>query len=356
MRRRPAERGVALLLVLWIFMVLGVIAFDFARFMRDDAMAGVNFAEEAQGYYVALAGMNRALFDLQQTRDTQAAVSPGGRTQEMPGLSSSDEIAPLVPPDGQWHDGDFAGSKWSVRMTDEEGRISINKAPRDLVKLVVRNLVLGPGAATQGTSTKGETGLDIVVDSIIDWRDPDDLARTNGAELEYYEKRRVPYEPKNGFFETPEELLLVRGVTSDLFYGHDGIPGLRDVITVFGRDSRVNLRTTSVPVLQALVGLTAEEAADLLLQRDEDALPLGPAVLSRNAELQRFVAEWEPKIVLMEARADITRERNQARIAAVASIDKELTEAAHIIRWFDRAPWSGVIPEPGAGDEGEPAS
>src|SRR5437870_10370638 len=67
--RRRGERGVALLLVLWIFMILGVLALDFARYMRDDAMASLNLADETQGYYLALAGMNRALFDAQRRRE-----------------------------------------------------------------------------------------------------------------------------------------------------------------------------------------------------------------------------------------------------------------------------------------------
>ena len=115
-RARGRERGVALLLVLWVFMVLGVLALDFARFMRDDAMASVNFAEESHGYYVALAGLNRALFDFQQVRENDAAVSPGGRVA--PGASASEE-PPIVPPDAQWHEGEFAGARWAVRMTDE---------------------------------------------------------------------------------------------------------------------------------------------------------------------------------------------------------------------------------------------
>lgn len=357
-RHRRSERGIALFLVLWVFMILGVIALDFAKFMRDDAMASMNFADEAQGYYGALAAMNRALFDLQQVREEQAAASPGGRPEELPGLSSSEDTGPLVPPDGEWHEGEFAGLKWAVRMTDQAGLIPINR-PRnrgELLKIVVRNLWLGPGAATAGTTTRDESGVETVVDSILDWLDPGDTVRPNGAEIEYYEKLRVPYRPKNGFFETPEELLMVRGVTADLFYGHDDMPGLRDVITVFAltRDEddhvgQVNLRTTTAPVLQALLGVSADEAADLIAQREEDGLPLQPAVLAKNPALATFVGEWAPKLVLIEAKADIARDRNVARVAAVAALQHD--EPARILRWFDRAPWSGAIRSPALGDQ-----
>jgi general secretion pathway protein K len=61
--------------------------------------------------------------------------------------------------------------------------------------------------------------IDTVVDSIIDWSDPDDLRRLHGAESEYYLGLRVPYRAKNGWFDSPEEMLLVRGMTAALFYG-----------------------------------------------------------------------------------------------------------------------------------------
>src|SRR5438128_8292374 len=116
------ERGVALLLVLWIFVVLGVLAVDFARYIRDDAMAAVNFAEETRAYYLALAGMNRTIFDADRARERSA---PGAAAQ--PPDVDEDEDEPL-PADAQWHDGEFAGGHYTVRMTDQAGLISLNKA------------------------------------------------------------------------------------------------------------------------------------------------------------------------------------------------------------------------------------
>src|SRR5213078_2004074 len=84
--RRRGERGVALLLVLWIFMVLGVLALDFARYMRDDAMASINLADETQGYYLALAGMNRAIFDAERRREANQATLPGAAAAAAAGI------------------------------------------------------------------------------------------------------------------------------------------------------------------------------------------------------------------------------------------------------------------------------
>src|SRR5437773_6739679 len=78
--RRRGERGVALLLVLWVFMILGVLALDFARYMRDDAMAALNFADETRGYYLALAGINRAIYDAERAHEKGTPpVQPGSQ-------------------------------------------------------------------------------------------------------------------------------------------------------------------------------------------------------------------------------------------------------------------------------------
>ncbi|HVA47155.1 MAG TPA: hypothetical protein VNH11_12375 [Pirellulales bacterium] len=58
-----------------------------------------------------------------------------------------------------------------------------------------------------------------IADAILDWLDPDDVPRTYGAERDYYSSYN--YAPKNGPFESVEELLLVKGVTPQLLYGGD---------------------------------------------------------------------------------------------------------------------------------------
>src|SRR5262245_40973121 len=81
--KRRRQRGIALVLVTWVFMILGVLAFDFARYMRDDAIASLNLAQETRNYYVAVGAMNRAMYDLQQEEPGSAgsgAVPPERRT------------------------------------------------------------------------------------------------------------------------------------------------------------------------------------------------------------------------------------------------------------------------------------
>jgi len=358
--RRRGERGIALLLVLWVFMVLGVIALDFARYMRDDAMASVNLADETRGYYLALAGMNRAIFDAERHREAQSPATPAGTAavtkQTGPHtLDDDDDDQPLVPVDGQWHEGEFAGGRWAVRMIDEGGRISLNKAEDVLLRRIITNLVQGDPTASIDRHAQGD--IDTMVDSILDWRDHDNLKRPHGAESEYYLKRRVPYRSKNGFFDSPEELLMVRGITPQLFYGTDSVPGLRDVFSVYNRNPKISLDTAPAAVFQALLGIDAAAAADLVAQR-EDGAPIHDQVKAQLAAIDPTLvvlvdeAANPPHMVQIDARGDLTFERNQSHVQVIADLAAPSTEGTRIIRWLDRAPWGGHPPAAAAGPAG----
>lgn len=343
----------ALLLVLWVFMVLGILALDFAQYMRDDAQAEANFKEETNGYYLAVAGMNKVIFEAQQAREqgnssTTNANDPDRPTGSHMAKDSDDDDKPEVQPaDGQWHEGDFGGGRYAVRMTDEGAKIAVNRVGDAILTEVLTNLLRG-GNRTKGVSKRDADDIAEVVDSILDWRDPDSLKRMHGAEKDYYLGLPHPYSAKDGFFDSPEELLLVRGINADLLYGHEGQPGLRDVFSVYSKSTNVNSRTVQAPVLQALLGIEQPEAEDLVQQRDQDTEGFSAQlqVLGSNLapELAGIFVDQDPSVVTMEARADLHDERNQSRIAAIVDLTGELTDGAKIVRWMDRAPWSGALP------------
>ena len=351
--RRPRERGVALLLVLWIFVVLGVLAVDFARYIRDDAMAAVNFAEETRAYYLALAGMNRTIYDAD--RQHERNPTPGAPAPAPAVKDDDEDDDDSISADGQWHDGEFAGGHYTVRMTDQAALISLNKVDDAVLTRVITNLMRG-GNATTGMDQRQSNEVATVVDSILDWRDTDHLRRAHGAESEYYLKRRPPYRAKNGFFDSPEELLRVRGVTPALYYGHDGMPGLRDVFSVYSRSPNVHLRYAPAAVLQALLGVDADTAADLVAQRDTDDTGFKQQVLAQLADPHLIdlanQADEEPRTVLLEGRADTQVQRNQSSVAAVVDLTAESAEGARVIRWLDRAPWTGAFTPGSAAAQG----
>jgi type II secretory pathway component PulK len=365
---RPAgrERGVALIIVLWVFMILGVLALDFGRYVRDDAMAAVNFAEETQGYYVALAGMNRTLFAYSHEKDTDEVANKDADPDEI-GLEDL-----RVEPDSEWHEQTFATAHYEVKLTDESGLIPINAGnvenPIDssflqaLLKHVITYLMQG-GNRTTGMNVQDTKRIDTIVDSILDWRDKGSEARASGAEHECKLDRDRSYRAPNRPFESREELLEVCGMTPELFYGDATMPGLRDLVSIWRarKEDPMTINPLKAPaeVIQVLTDLDAAGAAELVAERDAEKdlfAEVFPTKLS--AELQQFAERISPKgdtrVVFIEARADTRVERNRSHIAAI--VDLHSDQGAEIVQpmaWFDRAPWTEPIARPHDPRQGE---
>lgn len=357
---RKRQRGVALILTLWSFMVLGVLSLDFGRWMREDAMAGANFAEETQGYYAAYAGMQTALWKARLRLANGAAVADRG-DDEGGGGGGDDEDEELV----QSETGTFHGVEYRVEVRPECGRIPINRIAadagkgeqddREFLKRLFTNLLQG-GNAVDGMDNRAAAQIDEIVDAIIDWVDQDSTQRLNGAETKWYRGNRG-YPARNGPVVAVEELLQIRGVTPELFYGTGGRPGLRDVVSVFCgfnqsgpfQEGMIDGQSVEPTVLRALLPtLQPEELAELESLRDSgdrlgfasklQSLLGADPVLSSKFEFQPDRAT----LVAVTARADVARERNQSAIAGVFVL--EANDVPEPVIWYDRAPFTGAMP------------
>jgi general secretion pathway protein K len=102
-----------------------------------------------------------------------------------------------------------------------------------------------------------------VVAAIKDWLDPDDeTTEGGGAESEYYQSQEKPHGCKNGPMTSLAELLLVRGMTEALYYGKEGGPGLKDLLTLYS-GGKININTAGPLVLLALLSAsTPPETAE----------------------------------------------------------------------------------------------
>jgi type II secretory pathway component PulK len=363
-------------LVLWVFMTLGVLALDFSSYMRDDAMATLNLSDEARGYYMALAGMNAAIFEHMKLRENQIPggvpappdVDPQEEGEDHDGDGEPDDTVKF-PADGIWHTDSFADGKFAVRLSGEDGKIPLNvdlsgdeaTMYRELVKFVITNLVRG-GNQTTGIDRDTEAQISEITDSIIDWRDCDDEVQLNGAESDYYLGLARPHRAKNGFFDSPEELLQIRGVTPDIFYGNEESPGLGEVFSPYprGKELIINAGQITPQVVRALLPqMTLNDAEDFVAGRGED--PEGiQGFLSQQLEalipgIGNRIRIVEPEIIRIEARADLSQPRNQASVAAIVQMGGE-NDLPIVLSWLDRAPLRSdgpdsqtSVPAPGSG-------
>jgi general secretion pathway protein K len=319
------ERGVALVIVLWIFIFLFVAAFDFSISVREEGMVTRRYAEEAEGYYLALGGFQERLYRLLSTQKTSAEARELGDSLE-------DEKAIVY---GEWYEAALGNGFYRVRVVDEGGKVNLNRADERSLRQVFTNLGIG------------EPRLGVLVDSILDWRDEDQLHRVNGAEDDYYLSLPNPYPARNGPFDTPEDLLWVKGVTSALFYGleEDGVRrvALKDIFTVDTRANRINLRTASAEVCHALVGIPLEECQQFVEERKnltEKTLVdmLGLLGLGSGEERPTGFVFVNPTVVSVEAQGFRSQSAIPSRIRGVVRL-LDGGRSFEIVRWVDREPW-----------------
>src|SRR5262249_31778431 len=131
-----------------------------------------------------------------------------------------------------------------------------------------------------GMDTKTVESVATVVDRILDYRDPDRLKRTHGLES------GPGYVAKNAWFDAPEELLRIPGISPELVYGTGTLevgkkgfnkqptaipmPGLKDVVSVYNHKDTINLKTASVTLIALLLGKDSDGAAALKDLHDSD--------------------------------------------------------------------------------------
>jgi general secretion pathway protein K len=233
-----------------------------------------------------------------------------------------------------------------VRITSEAGKVNINMVSEATLRKIIGQLGL-----------EGET-RDIVVDSILDWIDPDDFRRLNGAENDYYQSLKEPYKCKNGNLDSIEELFLVRGVTPDLFYGRretkkgeegvkaEGI-GLKDIFTIYSSGEQIDINSASLPVLRFVLGLPSEVAKALIKAREEKGFQNQQDLLQRVPAISPLIGEISGRAVFSSALNPLmayytieSRGKSKAGgavrgLKTIVKIDGTDKKGYKIIQWVD---------------------
>lgn len=214
-RKAPTRpRGIALVLVLWCTTLLTVIAASFVFSMRTDTLLAQNLSSAARAQSLADAGVQRGLYEV---------FKPAGDKDRWQG-------------NGMPHEWEFGDAKVKVALLDISGKIDLNTGSELLLKGLLK------------TNGLDEERSNAMLDAIIDWRDADDLRRTNGAEAAQYQAAGLKYIPTNAAFESVEELQRVLGMTPELF------ASIADALTVDSRQGGINAAIAERKVLLALPG------------------------------------------------------------------------------------------------------
>lgn len=239
-RPSRAQRGIALIAVLWLTVLVTVIASSFAYSMRGEALAARNTMSLAQARAAADGAVERVAFELARPRVAPDAWNADGQPH-------------------RWSEGEIAITTTAI---DEGARIDLNSASDPLLKGLLQNV----GGLDADSAEK-------VLEAILDWRDADDLRRPNGAEAADYRAAGLKYEPTNAPFESVGELRRVLGVTSAV------MARIAGSLTVYSRQRGINVATAPREVLLALPGITPEQVDAFVAARAEalaNHLPIPP--------------------------------------------------------------------------------
>jgi len=240
------NRGIALITVILIVSVLIAFAIELNRSTRADIYDAANVSDGIKLTYIAKSGVYGAVAVLDASKNEYISLLDEWANMETLSVQSKEL---------------FEGGYFIVRVEDESGKIPLNKlAESDKINEILVRLLKQP-----------EFGLDTakaeeIVAAIKDWIDADSDVTSGGAESSYYLSLDPPYQAKNKPLDCIEELLMIKGVTKEIFAGTLEKPGLAQYVTVVVGDGKININTAPVMVLRALL---SDDDVELAQEMDE---------------------------------------------------------------------------------------
>ncbi len=242
--RSKSIRGGALLAVLWLSAALAAIAFSLANTVRGETERTSTAVDGLRSYYLATASVQRGILYMDWGRKHPEN--------------------PLFKPAGTNYSFQFPTGQALVEVIPETAKFNINTSPPDDLFLLLLNLGVEAGRAQA------------IVAAIVDWRGN----APGGGSLPgtMHQPLLQPMGPPHAPFAEVEELLAVRGVTPDIFYGSwEHAPegsaqrlyqrtGLRDCVSIFGATDQFDVNTAPSAVLAA-IGIPPAAVTALVQQR-----------------------------------------------------------------------------------------
>jgi|SRR5579872_82886 len=176
-----------------------------------------------------------------------------------------------VRPDRRWrsngtpNDFAFEGRRIKISIQDELGKIDMNQAEESAFVSLLQSVGLEPGSASD------------LADKILDWRTTTSLKHLNGAKESEYRAAGNAFQPRNGPFQSVDELLMVMDMTPEIFRR------IEPALTVYSGHQFVDPQVSPLEALQALPNMTPDAVAAALAARG--SLPIDGAALNSMASL-----------------------------------------------------------------------
>jgi general secretion pathway protein K len=253
LRRRE---GIALITTMMIVALVVAVVVEFNRATIAEIEVSKNFSDEKKITYIAISGVS-GIKDLLMIEGMYSKVD--SLLEDWAKSKTYFESATMALDEGK-----LEGTIW-----DEESKINVNHLVSEkglfdeVQKKLWERLLKQPrfGLTADQVNT--------IIHGVKDWIDQDsEVTGIYGAEDTAYLQRG--YRCKNGPLNTIEELLLISGITKEIFYGTERREGIQPYFTVFG-SGQININTAPLPILLALADEMTEDIAGEMdkFRRDE---------------------------------------------------------------------------------------
>ena len=305
------ERGVALVMVIWVLALLSLMAASFLAEARVELRRAGNLRDRAQAEALAEAGIHVALA---RVIAEHGATRPQRWTEPLPGGSVT------------------------ITLSDERGKIDLNEAEPALLASLFES---------EGVPSRAAKAL---AAAVADFRDQDRARALDGAEDADYPLGSGG--AKDARFEAADELLQVKGMTPALFRRlaplitvHSALPTidpllaepavLRAVpnIDPSELDKFLALRKKLAPVLNAPFGIDHADRPAAGERRSKAFADLQVALPRRNSVERHYTGELGATPVFTISAEAVTRDGARFRREAVVRLMQDGPEPIELLEW-----------------------
>jgi len=300
-QRSPREEGVALISVVIILTVMAANAADFAYNARVDFTSAVNVRDELQAHYHARSAINlsRLLLKVQEK-----LIDPNRKFFGGMDLQIADYAPILISAFNSKEGAEALGGilgleakgikglgvevgSFDLEMESLDGRLNVNcgggantGSPTVIRFAASLAAMMSPeryNRLFEDPDAQGQYADRLeVMRAIIDWADQDDVMFGSTAGEDYrYKTGKDPYERKDQYYDTLQELRLVKGIDEDF------MAAFARGLTVYG-DCKVNVALANVAVITGLIVQYAASRSDPALQIRNLALLARYVVMIRD--------------------------------------------------------------------------
>lgn len=211
----PRDDGIALAIVMFPLLIAALIASNLTLTTRTDLLTTQNAQRGLSRQLAAESVINRTLLRFM------------GRTDRWPRM------------DGTLETTSFEEFTVNVSVRSESAKINLNQIPNP----ALANLFI--------LACVPRTKVDTLVATIADYIDGDDAARLYGLEKSGYAALGLPYGPRNGRFQSIDEIRRVPGMSEDLY------EWIRPFTTVYTFNEIPDLNLADSIVKRAVLGPNA---------------------------------------------------------------------------------------------------